>query len=119
MPQTNDIHITSHDIQSLNNRDAIYAFLTHLGYASSYQSPHTCIQKQKSCYSPEMATSVVSCDQGVIDFQTQPRFIIVFQGLYLNFRKGRKRNQFDYLSDDAIIEMEQVVSDEINRYKQL
>jgi hypothetical protein len=32
MPQTNDINITKHDIQSLNNRDAIYAFLTHLGY---------------------------------------------------------------------------------------
>ena len=32
MPQINDIHITVKDIQSLNNRDAIYAFLTHLGY---------------------------------------------------------------------------------------
>jgi hypothetical protein len=32
MPQTNDIDISKHDIQSLNNRDAIYAFLTNLGY---------------------------------------------------------------------------------------
>ncbi len=33
MPQTNnDINITTHDIQSLNTRDAIYAFITYLGY---------------------------------------------------------------------------------------
>jgi hypothetical protein len=32
MLQTDDINIRKHDIQSLNNRDAIYAFLTHLGY---------------------------------------------------------------------------------------
>lgn len=36
MPQTNDINITKQDIQSLNNRDAIYAFLTHLGYDTNY-----------------------------------------------------------------------------------